>query len=79
MIYFATSDPAQAWDYIQKAYPGRQVDRASCAALLELVKADVVRIQDPLMHAQVGVMPGQNWSDNRRDECLAACEAIKAI
>lgn len=71
-IQFATCQRHRALGFIRAVYPDRAIDDAGATqALLDLVEADVVRVQDPMMHAcngQIAVIPGDKWDDSRLAE-----------
>jgi len=47
----------------------------SAGPLLDLVEADVVRIQDPRMYGErIGVIPGHNWKEDDRAAVVEACK-----
>ena len=76
-FHFATRDRARALAFIQKVYPSKVItDTPECAGpLLDLVEADIVRVQDPLMHgANIEVIPATNWKEEHRADVVAACK-----
>ena len=74
---FATCDRKSALGFLQKSYPGREVDDSgSTATLLDLVEKDVIRVQDPMMHPNTQIIPARNWDEDRRDQVVAVCQAF---
>lgn len=77
-IEFATCERNRALGYIQRVYPSKVItDTPDCAGpLLDLVEADVVRIQDPMMYGnRIEVSPNAtNWNETYREQVVAACK-----
>ena len=80
-IQFATCERRRALEFIQKVYPGRNIEDTpeSISTLLDLVEKDIIRIQDPNMYGKrIGVVPGRNWTedDELRTAVVAACKLL---
>ena len=78
-IHFATCERTSALGFLQRVYPGSAItDTPDCAKpLLDFVEADVVRIQDPMMHGnRIQVVPGTHWTEDARDGVVAAAMLI---
>ena len=76
---FATCCTKMAEEFIQRVYPNAKVNPETPAmkAVLDLVGADIIRIQDPMMHGTAPqVVAGTHWDESRRDEIAAACKAM---
>ena len=74
-IHFATNDRHRALGFLQKLYPSAIItDTEETKALLDLVEADIVHIQDPIMHSPAGIIPSDNYDDSRRSEIVAVIE-----
>lgn len=78
VIHFATCVRVEALGFIQQRCPHVTDTPESAGPLLDLVAADIVRIQDPFMHGQAGVIPGDKFSDSAvtREEIRAMCMKI---
>jgi len=76
---FATCDRRRALEFLQKCYPGRDVeDAGKTSELLDLVEADIIRVQDPAMHPNTQISPSTNWDEDRRDEIVLICQGFHA-
>lgn len=77
-IEFATYERRRALEYIQRVYTSKTITDTpnSAGPLLDLVEADIVRIQDPAMHGnQIAVSPNaSNWKEEHRERVIAACK-----
>ncbi len=74
---FATCDTGRAFEFLQRVYPSRDVTRDACAKVLDLVAADIIRIQDPMMHGNSPqIVPGKNWNESNRAEVFAECQKM---
>lgn len=79
LIEFATCERSRALGFLQRVYPKATItdSKESAGPLLDLVEADVVRIQDPTMYGnQIAVRPGKNWDEGRRAECFLVANAF---
>ena len=76
IINFATCDRQQALGFLRQLYASRDFeDEGNTKALLDLVEADNVRIQDPNIYgSRVGVIPGTHWDESRRQEIFDVCK-----
>ena len=73
---FATCERRRALGFLRAIYSKHEVnDTGRVAALLDLVEADIMRIQDPMMHKPAQVIAGSAWDEGRRCECVAICAA----
>lgn len=72
---FATSMRDMALGFIRYENPGKEIEDTpeSAGPLLDLVQADVIRIQDPKFHQPCQVVPGMKWDESLRDEVIAIC------
>ncbi len=74
-INFATCDRKRALSFLQKVYPSRVVSDSpdSAGPLLDFVEKDIIRIQDPMVHAVNGTIqaiPGKNWDESYREQVV---------
>ncbi len=77
MISFATCHRRRALSFLEQAYPGVSLhDQGPTARLLDLVEADVIRVQDPVYHMPSQIIPGANWIESRREEAAAIAQAF---
>jgi hypothetical protein len=74
---FATCDRRFALEFLQSEYPNRVIEDTadSIAPLLDLIAADLIRVQDPKYHQPCQIVPGNKWDETRRDEVLALCKS----
>lgn len=72
---FATCDRRMALGFLQQAYPTCVIEDSADSAgpLLDLVEADVIRVQDPNFHQPTEIVPAKNWDASRHDERVAVC------
>lgn len=76
-FYFATCERPRALRFLQDLYPSSTVeDSGATSTLLDLVGADIVRVQDPAMHSPAQIVPGTNWDESRRNEITAIASAF---
>lgn len=75
---FATSRRDFALDFLRKEHPSRNLTdtNESAGPLLDLVEADIIRIQDPAYHQPSQVVPGTYWEESWRGEVVALCTAL---
>lgn len=73
---FATCDRGMALGFLRKLYPSRDVADTpeDAGPLLDIVEADIVRVQDPDYHRPCQIMPSKNWDASRHDEFVAICQ-----
>jgi hypothetical protein len=77
-VQFATCEPKRAAEYIRTVYPNTEIPDAAMAPLLELVKKDAVRVQDPMMYGnRIGIMPSKYYAENK-DAVGAAVKVLLA-
>ena len=80
-MQFATCNRVSALDFIRRACKDDSITDTpeSAGVLLDFVENDIVRIQDPMMHSGVQVVPGNNWveNDRMRQSIVAACKLFK--
>lgn len=76
---FATCERHRALEFLQKQEPELNLTDSpeSAGPLLDLVQADLIRVQDPAYHNPCQVVPGNNWDESRRSEVIAVWTAIK--
>jgi len=77
-LQFATCTRYRALDFIREVYPDAADTPASAGPLLDLVEQDIVRVQDPAMHGQVGIIPATNWDESYREAAIAAGAQLSA-
>ncbi len=82
-IHFATCNRRDALGFLQKVYPSATVtDTPNCAGpLLDLVEKDILRIQDPMMHAINGciaIIPATYFKEAQGEEVDAVCREFAA-
>lgn len=78
-IYFATCNRQTALGYLKTVYPSVEVTDTpeSAGPTLDLVAADIIRIEDPMMYGnRIQVLPGTHWDDSRRSEITATVSAM---
>lgn len=78
-LHFATCERHRALAFIQRVYPDREITDTddSAGPLLDLVERDVVRVQDPSMHArngQIAIIPGHHWDESHRGTVARAAQ-----
>lgn len=75
---FATCDRQRALGFIRKARPSAELHDTpeSAGPFLDLIAADVIRVQDPDYHPSCEVVPGKNWDDSRHSEVVALCNRV---
>lgn len=76
---FATCERHRALGFLQRVYPSRTISDTpeSAGPLLDFVEADIVRIQDPMMHGdRPQIVPGTKWVEDAdtRAKVVAACK-----
>lgn len=74
---FATCDPSMALRFLRQIYPGKEVSETTIPKLMNLVKQDVLRIQDPDFHKPAQVVAGNSYVDSMRSEVNEAIEEFK--
>lgn len=78
-IEFATCDRKRALGFIRKVYPSSTIEDSieGAGLLLDLVEADVVRVQDPMMYgSRISIVPSKNFDEAMRAEVIIACERL---
>jgi hypothetical protein len=75
---FATCDRNRALGFLRQVYPSSTIEDSADSAgpMLDLVEADIIRIQDPMMHGpRIQVSAGKNWREDaeKRAEIAAVC------
>jgi hypothetical protein len=55
---FATCDPKRALTFIQRFY---KVEESDIPCMLNLIKRDVLRVQDPDMHSRCEITAGKKY------------------
>lgn len=75
---FATCERKRALEFIQKMHPKAELHDTSESAgpLLDLVAADLIRVQDPNFHQPCQIVPGKNWDESRRDEVIGMASKL---
>lgn len=73
---FATCDRRMALGFLQKQYPLRVVEDTpeSAGPILDLIAADIIRVQDPDFHQPCQIVPGKAYDESRASEILSACQ-----
>lgn len=79
-IRFETCDRQRALGFLRRFITSRVVQDTpeDAGPLLDFVEADLIRIPDPEMHPSGAVFPGKSWTDDKREEVLAAFERVRA-
>jgi hypothetical protein len=80
-VSFATCCRQTAVGYLKRVYPthGDKVVESALPVkeLLDLVSADIVRVQDPKMYGEnIGIMPGNNYTKRCSSEVREICMAF---
>lgn len=70
---FATCDWNNAKDFLQQMYPSKTIDGDKIPKLVDLIKSDVLRVQDPNMHQPCQIVQGKSYTKN---DDAAISEAI---
>lgn len=75
---FATCDRRMALDFLKKQYPLRIVEDTpdSAGPILDLVAADLIRVQDPDFHQPCQIVAGKAYDEDLASEILQACQAF---
>ena len=78
---FATCNPERALYFINKMYPEqRDLVKEDISLLYDLIKKDVLRVQDPNFHQPCSIIAGENYKedyDNKISEAID--EFVKKI
>ncbi len=72
-MQFATCERRTALGFWQKLYPSKTITDTedSAKGILDLTKADIIRIPDPYMHGpRVAIYPSTNWDNAKREEYM---------
>lgn len=73
---FATCERGRALGFLRDLYPGCRVeDEGAVKELLDLVEADVCRVQDPSMHKPAAIVLGRSGTPEDVDRIHAAALA----
>lgn len=80
IVRFETCDRKRALSFLRAFMPSRTIEDTpeSAGPLLDFVESDVIRIPDPEFHPNGQVMPSTHWSDDKRDDVIAAFQKIQA-
>lgn len=75
---FATCDVHRARGFIQSVYPDREIDfdAPAVAAVLDLIRRDVVRVTDPAMHGFAQIVGSTGYTAAMHGEVYAASKAM---
>lgn len=75
---FATCDRRFALEFLQHEYPNRVIEDTpeSVGPLLDLIAADLIRVQDPKFHQPCQIVPGNKWDASRQAEIVALCTTV---
>jgi hypothetical protein len=73
---FATRNREMAMHHLAKCYPSAEITDEVVAELMPLIEADVVRVQDPDFHQPAQIVPGTNWTEDRRAEVVSVCQRM---
>lgn len=65
-----------AKSFLQKMYPSKSIDEDKIPLLVGLIKRDVLRVQDPMMHQPCQIVAGENYLSGK-DEVDAAIDEFK--
>lgn len=77
MFYFGTCNRRKALEFLRSIYEDESIaDEGPTKDLLDLVEADIVRVQDPMMHSPAAIMPSTNFVEPMRDSLTATCKAF---
>ena len=60
-IMFATCELNSALAFIRQMYPNQKVAWEMMPLLEELIKQDILRVQDPNFHQPCQIVPGNNY------------------
>ena len=74
MFTFATCEVPRAIDFIKKMYPDKEVSAEKMPKLMELIKQDVLRVQDPDFHRPCQIISGNNYDESKHSNSVS--EAI---
>jgi hypothetical protein len=81
-IEFATCVRHTALEYLRQVLPDSGVEDTteSAGPLLDLVQADIVRVQDPMMYgSRVGIVPGTKFREEDRERIIAAGKVLTEV
>jgi len=70
---FATCAPNSALAFIRQMYPNQKVEWEMMPLLEELIKQDILRVQDPNFHQPCQIVTGKNY---RKEHDVQIQEAI---
>ena len=65
-----------AKSFLQKMYPSKTIEEEKIPLLVDLIKRDVLRIQDPDMHRPCQIVAGKEY-ESGKGEVDAAIEEFK--
>lgn len=65
-----------AKSFLQKMYPSKTIEEEKIPLLVDLIKRDVLRVQDPDMHQPCQIVAGKRY-DSGKGEVDAAIEEFK--
>lgn len=73
---YSTCNRGVAMEFLVKIYPGTVIeDVGKTRALLDLVEADKVRIQNPAIYGRFSeIVQGANYSQREKQEIERVCE-----
>ena len=77
VFMFATCERQRALRFLEDLYPSARVsDSGAVAAFLDLLEADIVRLQDPAYHSPARVVGGTYYDTRLADEVHSVCSAM---
>ena len=78
---FATCDRKRALGFLRAVYPSIVIEDTAedAGPMLDLVEADVIRIQDPLMHGpSIQVTQGAKWDTMAEASIMDTLQVVSA-
>jgi hypothetical protein len=76
---FATCEVPRAVQFIQKMYPSKEVTAEKMPLLLDLIRQDILRVQDPDFHRPCQIIAGNNYDNAKHGAAVnAALSEFKA-
>jgi len=70
-VRFETCERIRGLRFLRIFYPDKNLeDTGKTKAVLDMVKADIIRIPDPKYHPGGRVYPGKNWENSKKEEYM---------
>jgi len=76
-FYFATCNTSSAFRFLQQMYPKKALRSESFPKLMDLIKRDIVRVEDPNFHQPCQIIGGDNYKEEYKQEIDAAIAEFK--